>query len=70
MFGINRHSKVYLTLGATDLRKSINTLSLLVQGGMKLDPFCGHYFGFCNRRRNLLNGRVRCQALKIEISKK
>ncbi len=54
MFGINRHSKVYLSLGATDLRKSINTLSMLVQGALKLDPFCGHYFGFCNRRRNLL----------------
>jgi transposase len=54
MFGISMATKAYLALGPTDMRKSINTLSILVQGHLRLDPFCGHYFGFCNRRRNLV----------------
>jgi len=45
---------VYLALGNTDMRKSINGLSILVEGKMELDPFSGHLFVFCNRRRNML----------------
>ena len=48
------HTQVYLGLGATDMRKSINTLSVLVEGAMELDPFSGHLFAFCNRRRNIV----------------
>lgn len=48
------HTRVYLGLGNTDMRKSINTLSVLVEGAMELDPFSGHLFGFCNRRRNIV----------------
>ena len=46
--------KVYLAVGITDMRKSINGLSILVQSSMELDPFSGHLFVFCNRRRNIL----------------
>ena len=46
--------KVYLALGDTDMRKSINGLSILVESSMDLDPFSGHLFVFCNRRRNIL----------------
>jgi len=46
--------KVYLALGSTDMRKSINGLSLLVENNMFLDPFSGHLFVFCNRRQNIL----------------
>lgn len=46
--------QVYLNIGNTDMRKSINTLSLLVEGEMDLDPFSGHLFAFCNRRRNII----------------
>lgn len=46
--------KVYLALGSTDMRKSINGLSILVENNMRLDPFSGHLFVFCNRRRNIL----------------
>jgi len=46
--------KVYLAIGNTDMRKSINGLSILVEGNMDLDPFSGHLFVFCNRRRNIL----------------
>ena len=46
--------RVYLALGNTDMRKSINGLSILVESNMDLDPFSGHLFVFCNRRRNIL----------------
>jgi len=46
--------RVYLALGNTDMRKAINGLSILVQESMDLDPFSGHLFVFCNRRRNIL----------------
>jgi transposase len=48
-----QHLRVFLALGATDMRKSINGLCLLVQMQLDLDPFAGHLFGFCNRRRNM-----------------
>ena len=31
-------------LGSTDMRKSINSLSMLVAGAMDLDLFSGHLF--------------------------
>jgi len=46
--------KVFLATGATDLRKSINGLSALVEEEMSVSPFTGALFGFCNRKRNLI----------------
>lgn len=46
--------KVHLALGSTDLRKSIDGLSLIVQHVLKLDPFSTHLFAFCNKRQNLI----------------
>lgn len=46
--------KVYLCLGITDMRKSINALSILVSNRLKQDPLNGHMFVFCNRGRNNL----------------
>jgi transposase len=46
--------KVYLATGATDMRKSINTLSILVAEILELDLFSGHLFGFCNRKRDTI----------------
>jgi transposase len=34
------------------MRKSINGLSVIVEGSFKLDPFCGAMFVFCNRNRD------------------
>jgi transposase len=48
------HLRVFLAVGATDMRKSINGLCLMVQMQMVLDPFTGHLFAFCNRRRNMV----------------
>ncbi|MEE8432763.1 MAG: IS66 family insertion sequence element accessory protein TnpB [Candidatus Desulfatibia sp.] len=47
-------TRVYLALGNTDMRKAINGLSILVQESMDLDPFSGHLFVFCNRKRHIL----------------
>ena len=43
--------RVYLAVGNTDMRKSINGLSVLVESGMGHNPFDGDLFVFCNRRR-------------------
>lgn len=46
--------KVHLALGSTDMRKSINGLSMLVEERFRDDPFSGHLFVFCNRRRDII----------------
>lgn len=46
--------RVFLAVGTTDMRKSIDGLCLLVKMQLALDPFAGHLFGFCNRRRNMV----------------
>jgi len=46
--------KVYLALGATDMRKAINGLSVIVSEQMHLDIFAGHLFVFCNRAQTIL----------------
>lgn len=45
-------NQVYLATGPTDLRKSIDGLSILVQEYFKLDPFQGSLFVFCNRKQD------------------
>jgi transposase len=47
-------AKVYIATGITDMRKSINGLSILVADQLELDPLSGHLFAFCNRRRDLV----------------
>jgi len=44
--------RVYLACGDTDMRKSINGLSAIVEGSFKLNPFDGALFVFCNRNRD------------------
>lgn len=44
--------RVYLACGHTDMRKSINGLSAIVEGSFELDPFDGALFVFCNRNRD------------------
>ena len=45
---------VFLAPGATDLRKSILGLSILVEAQMDVDLFSGAVFGFCNRSRSMI----------------
>lgn len=54
MFLPSDNIKVYLALGYTDMRKSINGLSILVSEHMELNPFSGNLFVFCNRRQNMI----------------
>jgi len=39
MIHLPSHSRVFLALGSTDMRKSINSLSMLVEGALERDPF-------------------------------
>lgn len=50
---INR-VRVFIKPGRTDFRKAVNGLSMVVEETMKLDPFSGNIFVFCNRRRDRL----------------
>ena len=48
------NAHVYLALGATDMRKSINGLSLLVENQFEFELFTGNLFAFCNRRWDMV----------------
>ena len=52
--GATGEKRVYIAVGATDMRKSINGLSLLVEEQFELDLFTGSLFAFCNRKRDLV----------------
>lgn len=45
---------IYVRPGKTDMRKQINGLAIVVAEELKLDPFSGALFLFCNKRRHLL----------------
>ena len=44
--------KVYLAVGATDLRKAVDGLAAIVQLDFELNPFEPCHFAFCKRMRN------------------
>ena len=46
--------RIYLATGATDLRRSIDGLAVLVRERFTLDPLSGHLFLFRNRRGDRL----------------
>ena len=54
MFSVADDAPVYLRTGPTDMRKSINGLSALVQYEMKKNPFAPGYYLFCSRSRKLM----------------
>ena len=43
---------VYLVTGATDMRKSIDGLAIIVSECLELDPLSSSLFVFCNRQRD------------------
>jgi len=49
LFNLNKIENVYLAVGPTDLRKSIDGLSLIVQSTFKLDIYQKSLFVFCNK---------------------
>ncbi|MBY4592301.1 MULTISPECIES: IS66 family insertion sequence element accessory protein TnpB [Rhizobium] len=52
MFKLGADLQVYLNREPIDLRAGINSLAVLVQETMALDPFAPAVFAFCNRRRD------------------
>jgi transposase len=46
--------RIYVAVGVTDMRKSFDGLCAATQNVLREDPFSGHVFAFCNRRRNRL----------------
>ena len=52
MISIGSHTKVFLAAGVTDMRKSIDGLSVLVVDELAADPLSSHLFVFCNRLRD------------------
>lgn len=47
-------NKIYLAVGSTDMRKSINGLSQLAAGNLGTNIFDGDLFAFCNKRREII----------------
>ena len=44
--------RIYVAVGVTDMRKSFDGLCAATQSVLREDPFSGHVFAFCNRRRD------------------
>lgn len=47
---ISQAKNIYIVCGYTDMRKSIDGLSAIVQQNFKLDVFSGNLFLFCGKR--------------------
>jgi transposase len=54
MLGFGTATRVYLAVGATDMRKGFDGLYGLVKQRLEADPLSGHLFLFCNRPRTRL----------------
>ncbi|MFC1746280.1 IS66 family insertion sequence element accessory protein TnpB [Candidatus Riflebacteria bacterium] len=46
--------RIFLAIGITDMRKSINGLGQIVVSDFKLELFNSDFFVFCNRRRDII----------------
>ena len=44
--------RIFVAVGVTDMRKSFDGLCAVTQNVLEKDPFSGHVFVFCNRRRD------------------
>ena len=54
MFGLGPATRIYLAVGATDMRKGFEGLYGLVRDRLGLEVQSGHLFLFANARRNRL----------------
>ena len=54
MFGLGPATRIYVALGATDLRKGFDGLYGIVRDKLGLEVRSGHLFLFTNARRNRL----------------
>lgn len=46
--------RVFIAIGNTDMRKSINGLTLIVEEQFEQNLFTGDFFVFCNRKRDII----------------
>jgi transposase len=54
MLGFGSATRVYVAIGATDMRKGFEGLFGIVRDRLMIDPLSGHVFVFCNGRKNRL----------------
>jgi transposase len=54
MIAIPPGVRIYLAMGATDMRKGFDGLSMLAQEVLKQEPFSGHLFVFRGKRGDLV----------------
>ena len=54
MFGLGAATRIYVSVGSTDMRKGFEGLFGLVRDQLGLDPLSGHLCLFCNKGRNRL----------------
>lgn len=54
MLTFNGNLRVYVALQPCDMRKSFNTLAVLVRNQLGLDPLCGAAYLFTNKSRKLI----------------
>ena len=54
MFGFGPATRIYLAVGATDMRKGFEGLYGLVRDRLQCSPLSGHLFLLCNAARNRL----------------
>src|SRR5664279_815088 len=54
MLSFGPQTEIFLVAGATDMRKSYDTLAAIVRQALNNDPLSGRVFVFCNRRKDRL----------------
>jgi len=54
MLTFSAAGKIFLAVGAVDMRKSFDGLAAVVRSLLRRDPLSGDTFVFCNRRRTLV----------------
>ena len=54
MLSLDSKTQVFIVLGATDMRKAVNGLSMLIADHLEIDVFTGNLFVFCNRARTII----------------
>ena len=54
MLSFGPQTEIFLVAGATDMRKSYDTLAALVRQALQQDPLSGRVFVFCNHQKNRL----------------
>lgn len=52
MISLSSDAKIFIALGATDMRKGFDGLCAVVVNILQRDPLSGHLFLFVNRRRD------------------